>query len=397
MAPAPVTAPAAGGRPTERLDFEDPEFVSDPWPLYDWHRRNAPVVWAESLKAYFVFGYEHVREALTSPDFTAFHPFRRSRPAFGASALDTEGAEHTRLRNALAGPFRPRAVNGYATQVVATVVEQLLDELLPLGGGELAGALAWQLPTQVICRIMGLPAADAELVYRLMRPLILYVDHAPMRLSEVVAHRDQLRDYLRANGRSQDSSLMALLADEGGLDELEILNNSILLLAAATETTGASVVNLLARIGSEPGLFAALKRDPSSVPSAVAETLRHEPPLHVTLRYAARDLCIEGVEIPEGAPVQVCLASANRDPAAFEDPERWDPTRTRRAPLTFGVGRHHCLGSGLAQVELESLVRALTRRLDLLRVAAPLPALPVGRTFRSVPGLVLDLEPTARS
>ncbi|GIG56000.1 hypothetical protein Lfu02_03720 [Longispora fulva] len=384
----------APDRPAARLDFTDPGFQTNPWPLYDWHRRHEPVTYSEAMNCYFVFGYRHVRHVLTSQDFTAHHPFRRSRVAFGPSALDSEGVVHARLRGSLTEPFRPRTVLGYQ-QVISDIVRSLVDELLPSGRPDWLDELAWRLPTRVACRILGLPEDDDRLLYQMMRPLILFVDHATVGYADVVGCRDRLRAYLRDTidlGLDREAMLRGMV-ESRTLTDGEIVDNAILLLAAATETTCSAVINLLARVAGTPGLWASLRANPSRVPAVVAETLRHEPPLHVTLRYAAADVELAGCAIPAGAPVQVCLASANRDPDVFADPDTWDSGRERHVPMTFGVGRHHCLGSALAQAELETLVHELLGRLADLWTTAPTDLAPRGRTFRSVQGLRLGHRP----
>ncbi|MEV6963934.1 cytochrome P450 [Hamadaea sp. NPDC051192] len=371
------------------LDFDDHTFQTEPWPVYDWYRRNSPVHWSPQLSVYFVFGYANVRTVLGSPGFNTYHPFRRSRPTFGVSLLDTEGAEHDRLRSALAGSFRPPAIRAHVEQMVTPIVEQLLDEVFADDPELIPATLARELPMRVICGVLGLPAADTGLLHRLMDPLIDYVDHAPVSLSHVMSHRDELRAYLERHvaAAGAGSGLLTLLRDESDLGPAEIISNSMLLMAAATKTTGASIVNLLARVGTTPGTLPGPHATPSQVTATVVETLRHEPPLHVTLRYATEDITIAGTTIPRGAPVQACIASANRDPDAYADPDRWQPGRPGPLPLTFGYSRHHCLGSGLAQAELETLLTSLGRRLSDLTVTAPDRPVPQGRTFRLVPGL----------
>jgi len=382
----PVRDAALGG-----LDFADPGFQSDPWPLYDWYREHAPVCWSEEMKCFFVFGYQHVRHVLTAPEFTAYHPFRRSRVAFGPSALDSEGLDHARLRKALAGPFRPGAVTGYGGAIVEPVVGNLLGTMLNSDRDDWVDEFAWRLPTRVACRVLGIAETEDATLYELMRPLILFVDHAPVTFATAVDYRDRLRAYLRgtmANGMDRHA-MLAMLAANDNLTEVEAVDNAILLLAAATETTCSATINLIARVAGQPGLFDLVRADPDSIPAVVTETLRHEPPLHVTLRYAAEDIQLAGVDIPKGASVQVCIASANRDPEMYPEPGVWDPQRDRRTFLTFGLGRHHCLGMGLAQLELETVLRELTQRVDGLWTTAPEDPTPRGRTFRSVPGLRL--------
>ncbi|GLW55054.1 cytochrome P450 [Kitasatospora phosalacinea] len=372
-----------------RLDFDDPVFQTDPWPLYAHHREHDPVHWSPALGSFFVFGHEHVRQTLVSPDFGTYHPFRASRRAFGPSMLDSDGARHTVQRAAAAGSFRPRQVGEAATRIVAPLAAALLDDLLPAGRADFAEVLARTLPMQVVCRVMGLPVADAQWLGDMMRPLAAYVDHAGVELAEVVRRRQELRAYLldAAADGAEHPGLLHVLAGNEELTEADACNNGILLLAAGTETTTAAITNLVARVAAEPGLFERLRRDRSLLPAVIAETLRHEPPLHVTLRFAQRDLVLEGVDVPAGSAVQVCLASANRDPAVHPEPDRWLPDRPRRPTMSFGMGRHLCLGMGLANAELETVLGAVLDRLDHLALAEGVDPRPVGRTFRTVPAL----------
>lgn len=378
--------------PAGRLDFGDERFLTDPWRLYDWHAANEPVHWSPGIQAYFVFGTRLVRKALVSADFSAYHPFRTTRRAFGPSMLDSDGDLHQRWRGGVSPPFRPRMIAGYVPGLIEPVIEEVLGSLLKEQRDDLATRLARAVPMRVMCRLMGLPSQDAERLHEMLRPLVAYVDLAPVPLATVVEHRRKLQDYfddVLASGIAEPGALLYLLRSGDEYGDGDVLNHSLLLLAAGTETTAAAIGNLLARVGAS-GLFAKLRDDPSMIPAVVAETLRHEPPLHFTLRFAARDLALEGVPVPAGSPVQLCLASCARDPDVYPDPHRWDPTREQKASMVFGAGQHSCLGMGLARAELETLLRVLTRKLSSL--AAPGQAVPPparGRTFRTVEGLRL--------
>ncbi|MER5276913.1 cytochrome P450 [Streptomyces sp. NPDC002809] len=375
-----------GNRPVDGIDFAATEFQRDPWPSYDWYREHEPVHLSQRYGAYFVFGYEHVRRVMTSPDFTAFHPFRVSRRAFGPTMLDQEGEHHARLRSAAAGPFRPRTATEFGRRVVAPLAERMLDDLLRQRRGDFVARLAERLPMAVVCHVMGLPDGDSGRLRDLMRPLVEYVDHGTVSLEQVVAARGELREYLRDALPADPGAdgLLNALAENGTLSEADVVNTSVLLLAAGTETTAAGITNLLSRVAAEPEVFQRLGEDRSLVPAVVTETLRHEPPLHVTLRFASRDVALGGVDIPEGAPLQVVLASANRDPAVYPSPHVWDPERTARTPLTFGMGRHVCLGMGLAQQELEIVLHGVLDRVGELELSGGPLATAQGRTFRAV-------------
>lgn len=384
----------APGRPEPPPGFDidpgSPRFQGDPWPLYDWYREHRPVVRPERSDTFFVFGYDCVREVMTSRAFTAFHPFRTSRRAFGPSMLDHDGSAHTRLRAPAAAAFRPRAVADYAGRIVEPLVRHLFEEILPQHGADLIDEIARRLPMLVVCRIMGLPVGDATVLWDLMRPLVDYVDGGDTSLDEVVVRREELRTYLRGflTGGPADSrdhpGLLHVLGEAEDLTEADAVNNSILLLAAGTETTAGALTNVLCRLAAEPEVYDALKRDRSQIAPVVAETLRHEPPLHLTLRFAAVDVRLAGTDIPAGSPVQVVLASANRDGSVYERPHVWDPARDRRTTLTFGMGPHVCPGMGLAHRELEIVVGALLDRVAELRLSGGVLRAAEGRTFRMV-------------
>jgi cytochrome P450 len=372
------------------LDFADEIFQTSPWSLYDHYTASEPVAWSSRMQCYFVFGYENVRAALVSPHFTTFSAFRRTRTAIGPSALDVDGETHARLRGALAPAFRPAAVGRYAVEIVSPAVSHLLDELLATNRTDWLPEFAARLPVRVAASIVGLPQGAEAYLHKTMRPLVEFIDHGAVDYAMVVARRDELRDYLRSIMREPipADSVIRILGD-GGLAESEIVDNALLTLVAATETTSSSITNVVARIAGQPGLFEFLRLRPDLIDKAIGETLRHEPPLHLTVRFTNTAVMLAGRELPAGSPVQVCLASANRDKAVYRDPHTWDLHREGRAPLTFGAGPHHCLGSGLAHVEIKALVRELLYRFRSLEVLSPENPTARGRTFRRVPDLQL--------
>jgi cytochrome P450 len=397
---ADASGPPGGGR----LAFGDVRFQTDPWPLYAWYREHSPVHWSEESGAYFVFGAANVRRVLVSPDFQAFHPFRVSRRAFGPSMLDEDGERHRRWRAGAAEPFRPRAVGGYRDSIVVPVVDRAMDRLAGSADRGAAAEFARAVPMRVVCALMGLPEDDAEHLYALMDPLVAYVDFAPVPLATVVEHRARLGAYFQdalAGGRGDARGIAHVLRASEGYTEQDVINNSLLLLAAGTATTTAGILNLFARLAEYPALIETVRTQPELGAAVVAETLRHEPPLHWTLRFAVRDAEVGSVTIPAGSPVQVCVGDAGRDPALYPDPERWDMRREQKAPLMFGAGEHTCLGMGLARMELEAVLAAAAARFDRVlmlddeagrgRGAGPDGA--SGRTFRSVDGARLRFEP----
>jgi cytochrome P450 len=154
----------------------------------------------------------------------------------------------------------------------------------------------------------------------------------------------------------------------------EAQRNIVLLLVAGTVTTRCAIANTLRAVMAEPAVFADLRAGALTAGLVVAETLRHDPPLHFTTRFATCDTTLAGVTIPRGAPLQVCLASANRDEDVFENPDVWDPHRESRSPpMTFGSGRHLCPGNTLGEHEAVILLEELQRRYTSIHPAAELP------------------------
>jgi cytochrome P450 len=388
--------PPGGGR----LAFSDPRFQTDPWPMYAWYREHSPVHWSAESGAFFVFGAANVRKVLVSGDFQAFHPFRVSRRAFGPSMLDEDGERHRRWRAGATEPFRPRTVAGYGGTIVGPIVHAAMERMLRCARPDAVPTFAREVPMRVVCALMGLPEGDAEQLRTLMDPLVDYVDFAPVELTTVVEHREQLRAYFRdalADGRGDARGILHVLHSSEAYTEQDVVNNSLLLLAAGTATATAAILNLFARLAQDPALLDAVRADPGLGPAAVAETLRHEPPLHWTLRFAVRDVELDSVAIPQGAPMQVCVGSAGRDPALYQDPDRWDLRREQKAQLLFGAGEHSCLGMGLARLELETVLATAAQRIERVALADAEdgPARVQGRSFRAVDGSRLRVEPAA--
>ncbi|WP_280408124.1 cytochrome P450 [Nocardia brasiliensis] len=376
---------------TIHLDFSDRLFKNDPWPIYQWHMANSPAVWAPGMQCHTIFGYTNVRTALTSPNFIAFNPFRRTRLAIGPSMLDNDGRSHDRYRRAVAPYFKPATIADYQYSIVEPIVVQALSELIEQGDPHWLTKLSERVPVEVAATIIGLPIEEAQYIHRIMRPLVDFIDHGSATFETVTQRRDMLREYLQ--DMSDDvvgfHGFIESLCSTGALAKNEAINSALLLLVAATETTSAAFVNFTTRIAAEPDIFQHWTASPHKITLAVAETLRHEPPLHMTVRYARSDIKLAGTEMPRGTAVQVCLASANRDPSVFPDPDVWQMARRPGQAMTFGAGVHHCLGSSLARMELTVFAYELLRRFASLQLESPGHPTTQGRTFRRVPDAVI--------
>ncbi|WP_437637674.1 cytochrome P450 [Sorangium sp. So ce854] len=385
------------------IDLSTEAFERNPWPVYSALRARDPIHWSEENRTFYLSKFRHVRQAMTSPDFTAEYPFRASRMVLGRTVLDLEGASHQRLRGLTSACFKPIAVESYAREVIAPVVGALLDRLVPRGQIELMQELAVQVPVLVMSRILGIPDEHAAWIHEQLRPIIGYLEDPRTSLEGARGARQQLEGVLQRvigdiQGDGETRSLIGRLAQARAADALsqaEMLQYLLLFLAAGTETTTAAIGNLFVAILTHEGGWQRLRRDPAAIPAVVKESLRWEPPLHTTLRFTTRELQIDGITLPRGAPVQLCLASANRDEDQFDEPERWKPGRPEQTLMSFGAGSHICMGFSLAHKELEVLLELALQRIDDISLEGAGPPVIEGRVFRAPRTLPLRLRPRA--
>lgn len=285
----------------------------------------------------------------------------------------------TRLRKLVVREFTTRRVEQLAPRV-QEITDRLLDEMVPTGRADLVEALSFPLPMAVICELLGVPFLDRDTFRSWSNTVLSAADRDARR--DASAKMTQYLTQLLADKRGQrgDDLMSALIhtADEDGdrLGGEELLGMAWLLLVAGHETTVNLISNGVLALLSHPDQLAALRADFSLLDGAVEEMLRYEGPLETpTYRFTTEPLEIGGTTIPGGGElVLIALADADRDPARFPDPDRFDIRRDSRGHLAFGHGIHYCLGAPLARLEARIAIRSLLER---------------------CPGLVLDAHPAA--
>lgn len=302
-------------------------------------------------------------------------------PLVPPSLLVVEPPQHTRYRKLVTRVFTHRAVEALRDKTQA-VADGLLDELEARPAGtpvDLARDYCAQLPVTVICEILGVPAADRARVLTLGAGIAGSIDlgvtwsefrTVERSLAEFDAwlgsHIARLRD-----DPGEDLLSQLVHAEEDGvrLTDKELLSTAGLLLAAGFETTVNLLGNAVALLDEHPDQLALLRDRPELWPNAVEEALRIDPPVLLTGRSATADTTIAGTPLAEGTFVSMVIAGTNRDPSVFPDPNRFDVTRANaRDHLSFGHGRHHCLGASLARMEGEVGLRSLYDRFPDLQV-----------------------------
>ncbi|MGP3949425.1 cytochrome P450 family protein [Streptomyces sp. 7N604] len=388
----------------EVLDPADESFARDPYPYYAALRSQRPVArvaLANGTHAWLVTGYEQTRAVLADPRFSNVppqaagrpkpdSPAQRARACLARHMLNSDAPDHTRLRRLTSAAFSPRRVDALRPRIedlTDGLVRDLAARLDRDGSADLVDAFAFPLPVLVIGEVLGVPEADRDALrawtYRVGSPADALeqgaVDEAWTRLYGYFT--GLIAEKRRAPGGDLFSALVHD-SSEGGLDDGELLAMAFLLLFAGYETT----MNLLASASllllTHPHELAAARREgPDRWAAVVEEALRHASPLEgTTWRRTTEAVDLgAGARIPAGASVLAVLASANRDPSRFPDPNAFRPDRygagpERAAPhVAFGHGPHFCVGSRLARLEAAT-------------------ALP--RLFAAFPGMRLAAEPT---
>ncbi|TMR36253.1 cytochrome P450 [Nonomuraea zeae] len=366
----------------------DPASRIDPYPVYAEFRARGPV-WVEEMSSLVVTGYRDCETLLRDPRLSAERwrffnpdpsadPYPPDAPASVRQPwfLSLDPPDHTRLRRLVSKAFTARTVARMESSV-ARLVGELLDQA---AGGEtfdVLSGLAYPLPMMVICRMLGVPAADERLFHGWSTQLTRLLDgfsdpgDASGQTPEWVHGSVEMHRYVnelvsdRRKSPLRDDLISELLAAEDGGDVLshdELVSTIVLLLVAGHETTVNLIANGVLALLRHPGHLAALRADPGLAPAVVEEVLRYDPPVQLTARVAREDVPVGPAKLPAGSLVILLLAAAHRDPEANPDPDRFDPGREQVRHLGFGFGSHFCLGAPLARLEARLALAAFARR-----------------------------------
>ena len=371
------------------FDPGDLEQVDDPYPVLERVRDEAPVLPLDSGFV-AVTGHAEALDALRHPGCGTAPIAARYLDGLPPGAARDEMShrinfldppDHPRVRGLVSKAFTPRRVAALGPWMAETA-DRLLDDLV--GGGEvdLLAAYAHQLPSLVISELLGVPAADRDALTGLSDATasLLGVRVADDARDAAIAAAEEMHAYLGAllderRAAPGDDLLSALLAaEEDGerLERVELLSLAATLYSAGHRTTRDLFTNGLSVLLRDPARWAAVTTGDWAVPDVVGEFLRFETPTLFVARIPYEPIELGGVGIEPFAPLLVYLAAANRDPAAYEDPDAFRPGRGGPAPLSFAFGAHYCLGASLAKAEAEVLLGALAKRAPGLALAGDL-------------------------
>jgi cytochrome P450 PksS len=383
----------------ESIALDTPEFLADPFPFYSRLRGEAPVYrarmsYAGDAEFYLLARY---RDCV---DLTTDHRFRRvvegSEPVPMPKALRFMSTEmmilqddpaHTRLRKLVSRAFTPRSV-ARLTDRVEAVTNELLGRFCPGQQIELKDDYALPIPVTVISEMVGVDEADRSQFHDGMKLVMDGV--AKYGLEETAAKMVDLIDFVREliqrrRAAPADDIMTGLIhASEDGdtLSDDEVVAMVFLLVVAGYETTYNLITNAIATLLTHGEQLELLRAHPDLIASAVEEILRYTGTIGGTKpNYAAEDVELHGVTVPRGAPVIPLLASANRDPDVFDQPEDFDITRNPNPHIAFSKGAHFCLGANLARMETRVAITNLITRFPNLRLTVE----PTDLTFAPVP------------
>jgi len=354
-------------------------------PLLHQLREREPVTWFAEQGVWLVTSKTLFDELQMDPErFVVDVPDNPQRVILGSQMLVVDGDEHTRHRGPFAGPFKYSAVRRQFTDLVDVTVDRLLDAISGRGGCELGAEFANPFAVSVASDVLGLRLDQVEEVHD------IYTGFA----EGMVGYRDPDAVARAMRGRARLAELLAPRLDRLGTDfgnsvtREELEANLRLILFGAIETVESMILNTTWALLSYPDQARLLAADPELWPSAVQEGLRWIPPVGYTDRWASADTELGGVPIARGDYLLGVIHGANRDPAAFPDPDRFDITRdARRQNFSFGKGIHMCLGVNLARLQGATALRSLFERLPGLRLDPAHPTEPVGFNFRRPPHL----------
>lgn len=322
-------------------------------------------------------------------------PVMRPRPADhprDAFMLSNDPPVHTRLRKLVQQAFTPRAL-----QRISSTVERVVGECLDAVAGceefDLIESLALPVPSIVICEMMGVPLADrarftqwtAEATHDLQA--LPPPDVAARADAATFALRDYFRELIaqRRDKLTDDilSGLIRAEQDGGTLTEGELVSQAIGLLIAGFETTIGAIALGVRTLLQHPDQLARLRAHPELIKSAVEECMRFDTSIPMTMRILHEDAEFGGYTIAADTPVVGLISAAQRDPAVYTDPDRFDIGRDEAPILAFGGGVHHCLGAHLARMEMQTSILALVQRFPNLQLVSR--ELSWGRSLFRVP------------
>ena len=364
----------------------DPRIVADPFPFYKPLMQGPPKQVFLGQPTTLIARYDHVVKVLKD-----FDNFKNEIPRNDANAaLDVFGGakvipfadepDHGRLRKLVRRTFSPQSVRTYVPKT-QEIVDAIIEDVRKKKEVNFVTDFAYLVPLYVICWMMDMPLDHRDLYQRWAKGLSAIGTTEPgnevpqtfmqaqaswkQYFSEMVDRRlkePPQEDFL---GEMIDFFRQNLMSYE------DAVNMMMLVLLAGQDTTAGLLGNVAKNLLTHPDQLELLRSRPELVNDAVEETMRFDNSVLLITRYTKADINFEGTDIPGGSPVFVMLAAANRDPAKFPEPDRYDITRNTEEQLGLGLGIHFCLGAYLARMENQIALASWLKAFPNLRLSDP--------------------------
>ena len=395
---------------TMNANFEDllvsPEFMTDPYPVLRELREQDPVYWSDAIGGWLLTRYDDI--LVSFKDTSLFSNENRltktveylspEKQAGYKAVVDhyaTKGLihsdppDHTRLRALVTQEFTPKVVEQMRPRI-QEVVNELLDAVEAKGEMDVVPDLATALPVGVIAEILGVPPADRHLMRQWTDDILSFqgvnkpseadLSRAQHGLMEIRPYIQNMIEERRRQPR-QDlmSKLVAVESAGERLSEAELISTCVTLIIAGHETTLSLISNTIYTLLANPGEFRLLREHPELLESTIEESLRYESPVSRQARLMKGDTELGGKRLNKGQIVFQMLNAANRDPAYFVDPDRFDIQRKKNRHIAFGFGAHFCAGALLARTEASVAIGTAIRRLPNLSLVDEKPDWDIGK------------------
>jgi cytochrome P450 family 142 subfamily A polypeptide 1 len=358
-------------------------YASQPYADWAWMREHAPAYWDAQNKVWALTRYHDVLAVEKNP--AGFSSFRAPRPHGDhlPMIISMDEPEHTRRRKLVSRGFTPRRVRDHEV-TIGRICTQIIDRVASKGECDFVWDIAAPLPLLLIADMLGFPPESYDDLLHWSDDMIRGTTINDPAAAETamlagIAFREfQLGVIADRRSKPPQDDLVSILCyaeiDGERLDDESIINESLLILIGGDETTRHVMTDGMLALLEHPEQMAILRDDLPNIEVGVEELLRWVSPIKNMARTVTRDIELHGQTLHEGEQVILMYPAANRDPAVFDDPDRFDVRRDPNPHLAFGFGPHFCMGASLARLELKVMFSELLRRLPDLHLAGdPLP------------------------
>ena len=377
-----------------------PGFIADPYAVMRRMREEDPVYWSDAIGGWIMTGYDDIvisfrdtsnfsnenrlgkAMAYLTPEKQAnYKPFADHYAT--KSLLHSDPPDHTRMKTLVTREFNAKVVEQMKPRIQETV-DGLIDAALATGHMDIVHEFASPLPISVIAQILGVPRSDHHLFQIWADDLLAFQgvnkssEDDLQRAQKAIMHmrpyiHDMMEERRRQPREDLISKFVAAESESGRISEPEMISTCVTLFVAGQETTISLISNTIYTLLSHPDQLALLRQNPDLLASTIEESLRFESPVSRQPRLMKNDIELHGKKLKKGEMAFQMLNGANRDPAYFIDPDKFDIRRENNKHLAFGLGIHFCVGAVLARAEGLIAIGTAIKRLPNLRLADPKP------------------------